>query len=120
MDGRVQSQVTNWLKTTFNAEYVDMITEPGPLKILTDTRPGYASRIREKVQVSFDAHGSRVVAVAAHADCAGNPRPKEAHLQQLHEGVNVIRSWGLPVTIVGLWLDCPDWIVEQVIHVEPE
>ena len=32
--GRVQEPVINWMKKTYTANYVDMITEAGPNKIL--------------------------------------------------------------------------------------
>ena len=36
MDGRVQDAVKNYMKENYGVDYVDMITEPGPNKILAD------------------------------------------------------------------------------------
>ena len=36
MDGRVQSPTIDYIKSNFNVDYVDMITEPGPNKILAE------------------------------------------------------------------------------------
>jgi len=41
-------------------------------------------------------------------------------MQQLHDGIETIRTWGFPVTMVGLWLGNPDWNVEQVLLIEPD
>jgi hypothetical protein len=56
---------------------------------------------------------SRVVAVVAHHDCAGNPGPKDLHLAQLQEAAGVVKSWRLPVRIVTLWVN-EHWQVEPV------
>ena len=34
MDGRVQAPVNAYLRTRFNADYVDAVTEPGPALVL--------------------------------------------------------------------------------------
>ncbi len=36
IDGRVQIPVTNWLKENFDVDYVDLITEPGIDKVLSE------------------------------------------------------------------------------------
>ncbi len=38
MDGRVQIPAIEWLKRRHQIDYVDMITEPGPNKILSENR----------------------------------------------------------------------------------
>lgn len=118
MDGRVQLPVIEWLKSQYGVDHVDVITEPGPHKILACGSSIRTDAIRDRMLISVQAHGSRVVALAAHADCAGNPAPKEESLRQLQEGMKVIQSWGHPVTIIGLWVDSTDWLVEQVAVID--
>jgi hypothetical protein len=113
MDGRVQLPVTAWMKETFKLDYVDKITEPGADKLVALGETHQVEPIKAKVQISCRAHGSTVVALAGHDDCAGNPCSKEEHLSQIRRGAQVIRSWGLPVTIVGLWVN-DRWQVEPV------
>ena len=38
MDGRVQIPVIEYMKTTYDVEYIDMITEPGTIKTLSKNR----------------------------------------------------------------------------------
>jgi len=38
MDGRVQTPVIKWLKNEYKVNYIDMITEPGPNKILAESK----------------------------------------------------------------------------------
>ena len=77
IDGRVQKPVTEWMRTHFNVDYVDMITEPGPDKALTQGPVEVVESIRRKVLVSITAHYSSVIAVVGHHDCAGNPVRKK-------------------------------------------
>ena len=113
MDGRVQRPVSDWMLQAFKADYVDTITEPGPDGLLAGNYLGPINAIRRRVEVSVKAHGSRVVAVVAHHDCAGNPVPKPQHLACLEQAAAVVRSWGLAVKIVTLWVG-ESWTVELI------
>ena len=73
IDGRVQAPVAEWLKLHAQVQYIDMITEPGVDKVLTAGSVQTSASIAEKLRISVDAHGSSVVAVVGHFDCAANP-----------------------------------------------
>ena len=118
MDGRVQVPVSDWMLKTFGVQYVDVVTEPGPIKALAEQAPALTDNIKRRVEISVQKHGSRTVVLVAHGDCAGNPVSKDESLRQLKDGVDVIRSWGFPVTVVGLWLGDPEWRVEEILRVE--
>ncbi|GAB6137490.1 carbonic anhydrase [Halanaerobaculum tunisiense] len=113
MDGRVQTQVVEWMTEEFKADHVDMITEPGPEAILATGGEQLAS-IRERVDISVNKHGSSVVAVIGHWDCAGNPADKEIQLAQIKEGVEEVTDWYDELEVVGLWVN-QDWQVEKVV-----
>ncbi|UCE60737.1 MAG: hypothetical protein JSU63_03095 [Phycisphaerales bacterium] len=113
MDGRVQEPVLRWMKQQLEVDHVDMITEPGPDKMMTAGPLETLESIKRRVTISVNAHGSRVVAIFAHADCAGFPASKEEHLIALCKCVDVVKSWMFPVRVLGLWIDA-DWQVEQV------
>jgi hypothetical protein len=113
IDGRVQRPVSDWMKMMFLARYVDTITEPGPDKVLTQGPRESVESIRRNVALSANAHGSRAVAIAGHHDCAANPVSKEEHLRLIRKAVEVVASWGLPVRVVGLWVN-EWWWVELV------
>lgn len=114
MDGRVQLPVIDWLKKEYDLDYVDMVTEAGPVGILSGERAGPIEAIRDRVLISNNVHGSRLIAVVAHGDCAGNPVPRDGSIKQLRESMAVISSWNLSATIVGLWVDETDWQVELI------
>jgi len=114
MDGRVQLPVIAWLKQEYQLDYVDMITEAGPNRILSGRVEGLVESVRERVLISVRKHGSTIVAVVAHGDCAGNPVPSEENIRQLRESMKVVSSWALPVSIVGLWIDEVNWEVALI------
>lgn len=63
--------------------------------------------------ISINAHHSGAIVVAGHYDCAGNPVSKEEHLRHIKRCVEVIKSWKLPVRVVGLWVN-EQWEVDVV------
>ncbi len=107
IDGRVQKPVTDYIQKTFSVDYVDMITEPGPNKVFAEGNDiNTIDSLKEKVKISVEKHNSRVIAIAAHYDCAANPANEDVQKKQLREAAEIIISWELPIkTIIGLWLN---------------
>ncbi|MCX6667890.1 MAG: hypothetical protein NTV74_06630 [Euryarchaeota archaeon] len=115
IDGRVQIPVIDWMKKEFKADYVDMITEPGPNKLLTESRFSLESAfVKKKVEVSVQKHGSKIVAVVGHYDCAGNSVDMENHIRQTKSAVETVESWGFNASVIGLWVD-EHWVVYKII-----
>lgn len=113
MDGRVQLPIINWMKKEFGLDYVDMITEPGPDKILAEGSAEQQNIIKNKVDISVNKHGSKIVVIMGHDNCAGNPVPREQHLGQIKQAVQIIKNWNYPVQIIGVWVNI-NWQVEIV------
>lgn len=113
IDGRTQIPVITWMRRNFDIDYVDMITEPGMDKVLIYGRPAEIARLRENVETSISAHKSNIVAVAGHYDCAANPVSAYEHIEDIRSSVDTVKSWGLPVRVVGLWVDS-FWRVQAV------
>ncbi|MFA9398624.1 MAG: carbonic anhydrase [Clostridiaceae bacterium] len=113
IDGRTQIPVTNWLKENFNIAYVDLITEPGMNKVLSQGSICETERIKEKVIISITAHNSNLIAIVGHFDCAANPVDKYKHFSDIVKSSYVVSSWNLNVRIIGLWVD-EFWNVSQV------
>ena len=115
MDGRTQLPVIEWVRRECGVDYVDTVTEPGPVRILADgTDAAALESIRRRLAISVAKHGSRRVAIVAHTDCAGNPVDKATQLSQLHAAAARVLSWGVGVQVDLLWLDS-DWRVERVV-----
>ncbi len=115
MDGRVQIPVIEWIKNNFDVEYVDVITEPGPDKILaTSTDDLILRRLQSKAEISVKVHRSKLIAVVGHFDCAGNPVTEEEHKLQIIESVKKIKSWDFDTEILGLWVN-ENWVVHRIV-----
>ena len=81
MDGRVQDAVKNFMQKNYGVDYVDMVTEPGPNKILADASEAtIIENIRKRVEVSVHHHGSKVIAIVGHFGCAGIQQKKKNKL----------------------------------------
>ncbi|WP_040229043.1 carbonic anhydrase [Bhargavaea cecembensis] len=113
MDGRVQEPVIQWMKSQYNAKYVDSVTEAGPNKVLLGNDPQKIDSIIERVRVSTDKHGSTVLAIAGHYDCAGHAVDGELKKARIRESVELISTWGLDVEIIGIYVN-DKWEVEEV------
>jgi hypothetical protein len=115
MDGRVQQPVIDWMKKSYTADYVDMITEPGPVKILAENEPStLIDSLKKRTEISAKKHGSTCLAIISHFDCAGNPVDKQTQLGQLKAAVHTIQSWNFQIPVIGLWVD-DHWTVHKIL-----
>ena len=114
MDGRVQLPVINYLMTRFNATYVDSITEPGPVTVLTGQNYSPTTdSILQRLEISVNKHDSCGVAIVAHENCAGNPVPKGKQLEQLDAAIKYILLKYPKLETIGLWVD-ENWSVSEI------
>jgi hypothetical protein len=122
MDGRVQDAVKDYMKKNYAVDYVDMVTEPGPNKILADASTNSAQLnsaviedIKKCVGVSIHHHGSKVIAIVGHFGCAGNPTEKLEQITHLKLAQKTVENFSFQAEIILLWVD-GDWqTVEKII-----
>lgn len=114
MDGRTQLPVIEWVKNHSGVDYVDTITEAGPVKLLAENSDStLVNSIKKKVLLSINKHHSKSIAIVAHHDCAGNPVSKKVQLEQLKAALKTIESWDLKAETIGLWLDDKWTVIAQ-------
>jgi hypothetical protein len=114
IDGRTQLPVINYMKSQYNVEYVDLITEPGPVKAIAEPRNAFqVYSIQQRMLLSQEKHGSQHLGVVAHHDCLTNPVERAKQLEQLGQSLDYIRLWGFRGAVVGLWVD-ENWEVQEV------
>ncbi|MBD3367173.1 MAG: hypothetical protein GF405_03225 [Candidatus Eisenbacteria bacterium] len=119
MDGRVQLPVISYLMNRLGVPYVDSVTEPGPVRILADSSEKEARRsVFDRVSISVEKHDSNVIAVVAHADCAGNAAAKEEQLKELKTSVDAVANAFPMVRVIGLWVD-ESWSVSEITERAP-
>ena len=115
MDGRTQLPVNEFLREKYSVDYVDTITEAGPVRILAeDKESSLAKSITQRVDISVNKHNSSLIAVVAHFDCAGNPLGKDEQLVQLKDAIEWLKEKYPSTNILGLWVD-PEWKVHHVL-----
>jgi hypothetical protein len=114
IDGRAQIPVIDWLRRQYGVDYVDMITEPGPERLLAEAKDLTAcASIRRRLEISINRHNSNLVAIAGHHDCAGNPVDRETKLEQIFIAIKTVESWNFKVRVIGIWVD-ENWEVHQL------
>ena len=114
MDGRVQLPVIEYMKKKFTIDYVDMITEPGPNKILAeDSDYKLIESIFSRIEISVKKHGSKHIAIIGHFDCAGNPANQEEQWLHTLEAVKTVKERFKNTEVIGLWVN-KNWDVTEI------
>jgi carbonic anhydrase len=115
MDGRTQLPVLEWIINNYDIDYPDIITEAGPIKIISEnTNEQIIEAIKYRLDISINKHHSKHIFIVAHYDCAGNPEQKARQIEQLKKSMQIVKSWGYNVKeITGLWVN-ENWQVEMI------
>lgn len=106
MDGRIQLPGIAWMQKYFNVDYVDTITEAGPIRILANQdEPRLIRSILERINTSVRVHNSKGIAVFGHYDCAGNPVPEIEQIKQIGQTKAFLKTHYPALPVIGLWVD---------------
>jgi len=105
MDGRIQESVADYIKKKYNVLFVDMITDAGPVKILSNKKTDNLASIISCIEISLKKHKSKGIAIVAHHDCAGNPIPDEEQKKLLQKAVTLLVNKYVNVSVCGLWVN---------------
>ena len=93
IDGRIQEPIIRFIKDNYNIDYVDTITEPGPIKILTEYKEkNLIVSILSRINISIEKHRSRLIVVSGHYDCAGNPVDEDGQKKQIKDSVKYLEK----------------------------
>jgi hypothetical protein len=116
MDGRTQKVVADFLQSRYGLDWVDTITEPGPDKILADGLEfSIIENIKHRLGISINKHGSKLIAIVAHEECAGNPVGKEEHFKHLRLAGKKVEQFGFKSEIILLWVPA-GWNKVEVVE----
>lgn len=106
IDGRIQEPVIGFIRNNYDVDYVDMITIPGPDRTLSEqTDTHEIESVMKKVLISRDKHNSKLIFIAGHYDCAGNPCTEKKHLQQIRKSMRNVKEWNMNLEVYGIWVD---------------
>lgn len=114
MDGRVQIPVITYLKKRFEVDYVDVISEPGPNKILAEGQDEtLLESVHRRLLISVEKHHSRGIGVVGHYDCAGNPVDESTQFRHTVAAVERISQQFDSIPVIGLWVN-EKWEVSEL------
>jgi hypothetical protein len=107
IDGRTQEVVIDHIKQKYNIDGVDMVTFPGADGIFSNEERSEESiaLVRRAVSISIEKHGSRIIAVVGHYDCAGNPGDRKHHYMHIQKAMLEVSSWNLPAQVIGFHIN---------------
>jgi hypothetical protein len=106
IDGRTQEVVIDHMKQNYNIDGVDMVTLPGADGLFSnEEHSGEIALIRRAVSISIERHGSRIIAVVGHYDCAGNPGNREHHYMHIRSAMQEVSSWNFQAQVIGLYVN---------------
>lgn len=99
MDGRIQTVLNDWIRENYGVDHVDTITAPGVDGRVA--RNDDLGKIIQMARISVEKHGSRLIVVSGHHDCAGNPVSEGEHKGHIRSAVDVIGTWEREHGLVG-------------------
>ncbi|GEM_PF-1872678 len=105
MDGRIQTRAIDQVMTRFGVRWVDNITMTGAVKHLDGMVTPTGEGLLESVGVSIQAHQTAQLAIAAHADCAGNRVSDEKQKAQLRNAAVVVSARYPDLEVITLFYD---------------
>ncbi len=106
IDGRTQEVVIDHMKQNHSIDGVDMVTFPGADGLFSNEKySGEIALIRRAVSISIEKHGSRIIAIVGHYDCAGNPGDREHHFMQIRKAMHEVSSWNFNAQVIGLYVN---------------
>jgi hypothetical protein len=114
MDGRVQLPVIGYLTARFGVDYVDVVTEPGPNRILARHEDAVmCESILRRVGLSLQRHNSVGIAIAGHYGCASNPGGQREQAADILTAVKHLQQCFPQLPVIGLWVN-ERWEVIEV------
>ncbi len=114
MDGRIQEPIIRQVKKEYSIDYVDTVTEPGPCKVLAENRDKLrVESILNRVNISVHKHGSKLILISGHYDCAGNPEGENTQREQVKKSIELLRNHYPGIDVIGWWIDS-EWNINPV------
>ncbi len=106
MDGRVQKCVNDLIKETYTIDYPDTITFAGPVKVIAlNEQEGLIDNLKFRVDISVNNHGSKIIAVAGHHDCAGVTESDDVQLEYIKQAAKIIKEWYPNTKVIAVWVN---------------
>jgi hypothetical protein len=103
MDGRIQDSVTAFLRDRFQTQWVDVVSEAGPVSSIAQGDSVISKAVYKRVQLSIDAHQSCGIALVAHEDCAAVPGDLAHKTPIALRAAERLRAMFPEMEVIALW-----------------
>jgi hypothetical protein len=121
MDGRSIVAAHDWMRENSDVQFIDSITEPGMDGWLGKISEEQRAWLKRKIEISTKGHGSRLITVVGHDECAGNPVSPEKHHIEAKQGAiliqEILRELNiLDAEVIPLWAQMVSgkWVAERI------
>ena len=111
MDGRIQDLVTAYLREYFHTQWVDIVSEAGPVSSIAIGNQRISKAVVKRVQLSLDAHGSCGIALVAHEDCAAIPGDLAQKKPIALEAQRRLRLLFPTIDVIAIWANLDGTII---------
>lgn len=103
IDGRIQESVASFLRQYYKAQWVDTVTEAGPVGLLSEGDPQTMRAVCRDISISIDAHASAGIGVVAHEGCAAVPLSREDQIPMALNTAERLRKKFPQMEVISLW-----------------
>lgn len=102
MDGRFIHIINEYIRSNYDYEYVDTITDAGPANKVV--HEDYIREVEDKiVLISIKKHKSTHVFIAGHSDCAGCPTDDETQKGYIRKSADMLFEHLEGISVTGLF-----------------
>ena len=105
IDGSTQGVVIDYMKQKYNIEGVDMQRFRVDGLFSNEQNSTEIALIRRAVSISIERHGSQIIALVGHYDCAGNPGDREHHNKHIQRAMQEVSSWNFNEEVIVLYVN---------------
>lgn len=106
IDGTVQVSAIDFVRKIWNVQWVDVVTDGAPERILSDAKcGGQADHIHTNIETSLCDQRTQRLAIAAHSGCDINEEPDDRKIEMLRLAVNHLKHRYTNAQVIGIWID---------------
>jgi len=106
IDGRIHLPLIKWIKEKHRVDFVDIITIPGPDKVISKNSEEELKNAKQALIISLNVNGSEKIILSGHYDCRANNVSNQEHIALIKKGVEIINTWEINnAEVFGVWVN---------------
>lgn len=106
MDGRIQSQVQEYIKNVYKVDFVDTITLAGPVQVISNnSHKKVIDNLKYRTDISVNLHKSGIIGVVGHHDCAAISCCDTDQKKHILSAVESVTTWYPQCKVIAIWIN---------------